>query len=103
MRLSNAPATFQAYVNKALIELLDVCCIAYLNDILIYSKTEQNHVRDVKAMLELLRKAELFVKLEKCVFHARSVEFLRFVIDQDGIHMEEEKVQVVQDWSSPRT
>src|ERR1044072_2832562 len=103
MSLSNASVTFQVYVNKTLIELLDVCCIAYLNDILIYSKIEQNHVRDVKAMLELLRKAELFVKLEKCVFHARSIEFLEFDNDQNEINMKKEKVQVVQDWLSSRT
>ena len=64
--LANAPATFQAYIHKALGGLVDVCCVVYLDDILIYSMSKAQHVRDVRAVLVRLRRYSLFIKLSKC-------------------------------------
>ena len=58
--LTNAPATFQAYINRALAGLVDVCCVVYLDDILVYSDTHAQHVRDLRAVLERLRKFALY-------------------------------------------
>jgi predicted O-methyltransferase YrrM len=58
--LTNAPATFQAYINRALAGLVDVCCVVYLDNILVYSDTREEHVRDLRAVLERLRKFALY-------------------------------------------
>ena len=58
--LTNAPTTFQAYINRALAGLVDVCCVVYLDDILVYSDTREEYVRDLRAVLERLRKFALY-------------------------------------------
>ena len=65
-RLTNAPAQFQAYINKALVGLVNVTCIVYLDNILIFLNTKEEHIRHVKEVLTRLCKAKLFVKLLKC-------------------------------------
>jgi hypothetical protein len=64
--LTNAPTQFQAYMNEALAGLINITCIVYLDDILIFSNTEEKHKAHVKKVLKRLRKAKLFVKLSKC-------------------------------------
>jgi hypothetical protein len=64
--LTNAPAQFQAYMNEALVGLVDVICIVYLDNVLIFSETEKEHVSHVREVLQRLREAKLFVKLLKC-------------------------------------
>ena len=66
--LANAPATFQSYINKALASLVDVCVIVYIDDILIYSMLEKDYIRDIRIVLERLRKYQLFINLKKCDF-----------------------------------
>ena len=95
--LVNAPATFQKYINKALGDLVDVICIVYLDDILIYSKNAAEHTRHVRQVLEKLRAAELFVNLKKCEFSTSSVSFLGFVVGEDGIEMEQDRVAAIRD------
>ena len=68
-RLANTPATFQGFINYALQDLLDICCIAYLDDILIYSDNDAEHVEHVQAILKCLQEHGLYIKLEKCKFH----------------------------------
>jgi hypothetical protein len=77
-RLTNAPATFYAFINKALSGLTDVCCIVYLDDILIYSENEADHRRHVRAVPERLRKFKLYLNYRKCVFNVPMVDFVRF-------------------------
>ena len=67
--LSNAPATFQAYINDALAGLVDVICVVYLDDILVYSSNPSQHEDHIRQVLERLREANLFVKLSKCSFN----------------------------------
>ena len=83
--LANAPATFQSYINRALSDLLDTCCIVYLDDILIYSRSAEEHVKHVRMVLERLEKFRLYCKLSKCAFHTDTVNFLGFDINPKGI------------------
>ncbi|EDN04910.1 hypothetical protein HCAG_08572 [Histoplasma mississippiense (nom. inval.)] len=101
--LTNAPATFQSYINKALSDILDVYCVAYLDDIVIYSNTLDEHVAHVKNVLERLRRWRLYVKLSKCTFHATEIGFLGFVITTQGITVEKRRVDTILDWPEPRT
>jgi len=66
--LSNALATFQAYINNALAGLVDVICVVYLDDILVYSSNPSQHENHVCQVLKRLREANLFIKLSKCSF-----------------------------------
>lgn len=100
--LANAPATFQAYVNRALSDLLDICCVAYLDDIIIYSQDESSHVDDVQRVLERLRQYRLYAKLSKCAFEQKEIRFLGFIVAPDGIRMEPERVSTIRDWPTPR-
>ena len=99
--LTNAPATRQRFINDTLREFLDVICICYLDDILIYSNNLQDHRKEVKAIVEKLHVAGLFVKLEKCEFEANKKTFLGFVISQQGIEMDPEKVSAGLNWEVP--
>jgi hypothetical protein len=96
--LTNAPATFQALINNVLREYLDIFVVAYLDDILIYSETEEEHVRHVKQVLRALDKYYLRLKPQKCKFHQQEVAFLGYMVGANGIRMSEEKIQVVRDW-----
>lgn len=66
--LTNAPATFQAYINRALAGLVDIYYVVYLDDILIYSDSREQHVRDLRAVLARLRKFALYANRKKCNF-----------------------------------
>ena len=83
--LANAPATFQAYINRALTGLADVICVVYLDDIGVYTPrgdgNVENHWRDVRTVLQRLREYELFVNLEKCEFATDRMEFLGFIVE----------------------
>ena len=74
--LTNTPASFQQYINEALREHLDIFIIAYLDDILIFSDSYEEHVQHVRAVLKKLEKASLWLKLKKCKFHVQETEFL---------------------------
>jgi hypothetical protein len=89
--LANALATFQAYIHKALRHLIDSICIVYLNDILIYSKDEKEHKHHVKMVLQKLRDYALYAKPSKCTFHTKEVEFLGFVVNTNGVTMDENR------------
>ena len=101
--LANAPATFQAYINRALAGLVDVTCIVYIDDILIYFKDPKVHRQHVVEVLERLRKHGLYAKLSKCKFSTDTVEFLGFVIGLDGVAMESSHVKMILKWPVPCT
>lgn len=100
--LSNASATFQAYINKALAEKLDVFCIVYLNDILIYSEQAKDHVHNVKWVLQKVREANLFVNVQKCKFNTDEVRFLGYIVSAKGIQMESDRIEAIKSWPEPR-
>ena len=101
--LTNAPAICQRFVNDTVREFLDVFCVCYLDDILIYSNNLLVPHKEVKAVLEKLHGAGLFVKPEKCEFEANTRTFFSFVISHDSIEMDPEKVFAVNNWEIPKT
>jgi hypothetical protein len=105
MGLTNAPATFQAYINKALQGLVDDFCIVYLDDILIFSRTKEEHDEHLQRVCQRLREAELYAKPSKCQFYQEEIEFLGFIIGIQGIRMDPGRVQTIKDWENhpPKT
>ena len=95
-------ASFQHFMDNVFKDLLDVCVVIYLNDILIYSNNPNKHVKQVNKVLDCLIKHSLFAKIEKCEFDIDMIESLGFVINLDGIHMDKSKVKVIQDWPVPQ-
>jgi hypothetical protein len=101
--LTNAPAQFQAYMNEALVGLVDITCIVYLDDILIFSDTEEEHVVHVKEILQRLREAKLYVKLSKCEWHTQRTEYLGYIVSPEGISIDQERVKTISEWPKPQT
>jgi len=99
--LTNAPADFQALINDVLCQFLDDFCTAFLDDILIYSNTLEEHKKHVYKVLKALSDAGLHLKPEKCHFHKQEVKYLGFIIGTNGIRMDPEKVSCVLDWQTP--
>jgi len=95
-------ATFQRFMNDVFSDLLDVCVVVYLDDILIYSDDITQHRRHVKEVLKRLRKVELYTKAEKCEFHSDSVEYLGYVLSPSGLTMSDAKVRTIQEWPEPK-
>lgn len=99
--LTNAPATFQSYINQALSGLLDQFCVVYLDDILIYSDTIEEHTKHVRLVLERLRKHALYASQKKCEFFVDKVEFLGFIVSNVGVSMDPRRVATIEEWPSP--
>ena len=100
--LTNAPSVFQRYMNGILSEYLDKGVIVYIDDILIYTETEEEHTRLVKWVLRKLMDNNLCANIEKCVFHAPQVEFVGFTIGSQGVEMSKDKIANILDWEVPR-
>jgi len=100
--LTNAPAAFQRFMNDIFSDLLDVCVMIYLDDILIYSNNMSEHYWHVKEVLKHLRKTGLYAKAEKCEFHSESVEYLGYILSPSGLTMSDDKVKIIQDWPEPK-
>src|SRR4051812_5665310 len=96
--LTNAPATFMHLMHQILRPFLDKYVIVFLDDILIYSRTLEEHQRHVREVLQVLRKHKLYAKESKCELFQRSVEFLGHRIDEQGLHMMTEKLDAIRDW-----
>ena len=96
--LTNAPAAFQWFINNIFSNLLDVCVVIYLDDILIYSNNMSEHHRHVKEVLKHLHKTGLYAKAEKCEFYSKSVEYLGYILSPSGLTMSDDKVKIIQDW-----
>ncbi|KAI7810424.1 putative retrotransposon-like protein 1-like [Triplophysa rosa] len=99
--LANAPAVFQALINDVLREMLDKFVFVYLDDILIFSASYQDHIQHVRQVLSQLLKHSLFVKLEKSEFHVPSVSFLGFIVSRGSLQMDPGKIRAVQEWPQP--
>ncbi|QRW23208.1 Retrotransposable element Tf2 protein [Rhizoctonia solani] len=99
--LTNAPAAFQHFMNELFKDLLDVCVIIYLNDILIYSKDDASHTQHVHEVLRRLMENQLFCKASKCTFHVTSVEYLGIIVLDKGFSLDKLKIQAVREWPTP--
>ena len=97
--MTNAAADFQGYINNAIQEALDEFASAYLDDIHIYSSSEEEPESHVKWIMERLVDAGLYLKPEKCVFHKTTVRYLGLIISTKGISMHEDKVETIWNWS----
>nr|GEW64127.1 reverse transcriptase domain-containing protein [Tanacetum cinerariifolium] len=90
-------------MNRVCKPYLDKFVIVFIDDILIYSKDEKKHEEHLKAILELLKKEELYAKFSKCEFWIPKVQFLGYVISSQGIHVDPAKIESVKDWASPKS
>ena len=99
--LTNAPATFMQLMNGIFHDNLDDFVIVFLDDILIFSKTAEEHTRHVEAVLKVLREHKLFAKESKCEFFRQSIAFLGYLVTKDGITMDPEKVKAIVEWPTP--
>ncbi|KAJ1603596.1 hypothetical protein NDA14_005836 [Ustilago hordei] len=101
--LANAPAHFQSFINDIFRDIIGIYVVVYLDDFLIFSDTEEAHVKHVTKVLTRLRSNRLFAKLSKCEFHTKTVEFLGYIIKPTGIEMDPEKVRTVKEWPMPES
>src|SRR5213078_3120564 len=101
--LTNAPATFQTLMNDIFRDLLDICVILYLDDILIYSKNKEEHEQQLRQVLQRLKDHQLYAKLSKCTFFSSSIEYLGHIADGEGLRPNPRLVQALTDFPQPKT
>jgi len=101
--LTNAPATFMHLMHQILRPYLDKFVIAFIDDVLVYSKTLEEHKQHVRAVLEVLRKHKLYAKSNKCAFFRQEISFLGHVVSSKGVYMESDKIKAIQDWPAPKS
>ena len=99
--LTNAPAVFQSLVNDILRDMINNIAVVFLDDILVFSQSIEEHVIHVRSVLQRLLENKLFVKAEKCDFHASSVEFLGHIIQKGSVQADPRKISAVADWERP--
>jgi hypothetical protein len=101
--LTNILATFQDMMNHIFRDILDQGVISYIDDILIYAKTEKKHDELVKEVLKRLKENGLVISPEKCVWARNSIAFLGYIISEEGIEMAKDKVETVLVWEPPKS
>ena len=99
--LTNAPAFFMNLMNKVFMEELDKFVIVFIDDILIYSKSREDHEHHLRIVLERLRAHQLYAKLSKCEFWLETIAFLRHILTIEGIEVDPSKVEAVSKWKQP--
>ncbi|GKE68496.1 putative reverse transcriptase domain-containing protein, partial [Tanacetum coccineum] len=101
--LKNAPAVFIDLMNRVCKPYLDKFIIMFIDDILVYSKDEEEHGKHLKTILELFKKERLYAKFYKCDFWLDSLKFLGHVIDRKGMHVDPAKIEAIKNWAAPTT
>ncbi|GJV70341.1 putative reverse transcriptase domain-containing protein [Tanacetum coccineum] len=101
--LTNAPVVFMDMMNRVCKPYLDKFVIVFIDDILIYSKSKEEHEEHLKIILGLLKKEQLYVKFSKCDFWLDSMQFLGHVIDSKGVHVDPSKIEAIKNWAAPTT
>ena len=101
--LKNAPATFVRLMDDVFHDYLDTFMIVYLDDIVVYSKTIDEHLQQLELVFKRLRQHKLYAKLEKCKFMQREIKFLGHIISANGIKVNPAKVKAITDWPTPHT
>lgn len=100
--LCNAPGTFQSYINNSLKEYLDLWATAYLDDVLVFSKTLEEHEEHVQKVVDRLLARKLYIDIDKCKFLQTEVKYLGLIVGKDGIRMDPEKVETILEWEAPK-
>ena len=101
-RLSNAPNTFMQLMNQVLKPFIGKFVVVYFDNILNYSKTEAAHYNHVREVLAVLQANELYINLKKCSFLTDKLLFLGYVVNVDGIHVDQDKVRAVRECPTPK-
>ena len=100
--LCNAPATFQRFMNSIFRKLLYKSVLIYLDDVIIFSKTLEEHIKHIEEVLEILEEHRLKLKLSKCFFAQLELEFLGFIINALGVRPDPKKIEAVRNYPEPR-
>ena len=101
--LTNAPTAFMDLMNRVCRPMLDRSVIVFIDDILVYSKTQEQHEEHLREVLEVLRRERLFAKFSKCEFWLREVQFLGHLVNQKGILVDPAKIEAVMQWEVPKS
>ena len=99
---TNAPSTFMHLMNHVLREFIGKFVVVYFNDILMYSKSLEDHVMHVRSVFSILQSQKLYAKLAKCSFCVPKVIFLGYVVSEHGIEVDHEKVKAIETWPTSR-
>src|SRR5258708_9636250 len=99
--LTNAPTAFQSFIQWVLQEFLDINCVVYLDDILVFSQTQESHNLHVLQILQALDKHGLLALVNKCEFDKESLEYLGFILGKNGVTMHPSKLATIADWPEP--
>ena len=99
--LTNTPAAFMDLMNRVFVKYLDKFIIVFIDDILVYSKTPEEHEEHLRVTLQLLRDSKLYAKFSKCDFWLSEVHFLGHVVSKEGVSVDPAKVEAVSKWAAP--
>src|SRR5438128_750995 len=100
--LTNVPAYFMNLMNKIFMEELDKFVVVFIDDILVYSRSEEENEQHLRVVLDRLREHQLYAKFSKCEFWLTEVSFLGHVLSEQGVAVDPAKVEAVMDWPAPR-
>eukprot|EP00253_Pinus_taeda_P017986 PITA_17986 len=100
--LTNAPATFMCLMNNIFHQYLDRFVLIFIDDILVYSRTMEEHQEHLRRVLQTLREHQLYAKFSKCDFFKEEIQYLGHVITKEGITVDQEKIKAIMDWPVPK-
>ncbi|KAJ0888622.1 putative nucleotidyltransferase, Ribonuclease H [Helianthus annuus] len=101
--LTNAPAAFMDMINRICKPYLDKSIVVFIDDILVYSKSKEEHAAHLHTLLDLLRKEKLYAKFSKCEFWLQEVQFLGHLVNHEGIHVDPTKIGAITKWKVPES
>jgi hypothetical protein len=101
--LSNAPIVFMCLMNGVFKEYLDKFVIVFMDDILVYSKSYEEHEQHLRMVLQVIREHQMYDKLRKCSFYQKKIHYLGHIISKDGIAMDPKKIDSIREWSDLKT
>jgi hypothetical protein len=101
--LINAPTTFMRLMDDVLRPFTNSFVVVYLDDILIFSRTWEEHMQHIQQVLSTMRQHKLYSNLGKCSFGMNKVQYLSYIVDEHGVHVHPTNIQVIRDWPAPTT